>query len=426
MEFTEAEVAAFKSEYAKGATDVQFDLFLGECKARNLRPGAHLVFQLRNSKERDPDTGATQYVKKPYWITTIGALRLIALRTGQYGGSRPPEYIYLDEQGDPTLVSQIPLPSKQNRALPREPWAVRVSVKRKDFDEPITSIVRFDAVASTYKNSDKEIVLTDMWTKRGAEQNAKCTEADALRKAFPEELGSLYLSEELKVEEDAHPTAVTPASVVPLPPSVPKVDQTPAVGTDAPRPNENSLEGKPFTVKASGVLPAVAVEYHVTGVPATLPEHSGSVLVVKDAAKEKALAAVPDLKPASEIPPPEKKKGGRPKKESPVNGRDIASEGGITDADIANSGPAPETVDQTPVAEAFVEALDPTPTQEEMKGFTARVRTLTAKGIKSDYVKSRVLAVGGVEDTKQVTVRAWKQALDELEAPSPEKPLGEF
>ena len=32
----------------------------------------------------------------------------------------------------------------------------------------------------------------------------------------------------------------TPASVVPLPPAVPKVDQTPATGTDAPRPGEKT------------------------------------------------------------------------------------------------------------------------------------------------------------------------------------------
>ena len=407
MEFTEAELTAFRAEYAKGATDTQFDLFISECKARQLRPGVHLVFQLRNAKEYDPTLNASVFVKKAYWITTVSALRLIAQRTGEYLGQAPDEFVYLDSDGLPTIKSEFPLPTSKENPVPREPWVARAKVYRKGFIEPMVGMARFEAYAATRKDGT-QLVLTDMWAKRGSEQLQKCAEALALRKAYPEELGNLFIAEELRNEEEEKPIAVTPASVVPLPPSVPKVDQTPAVPTDAPRPNEG-----PKTV---------------TG---TLPAHSGSVLVVKDEAKEKALAAVPDLQPASALPPPEKKKCGPKPKESPVNGRDIASEGGITDADIANAGPAPEIVDQTEAAQQFVADLDPTPTQEEMKGFTARVRALTAKGKKSDDIKAHVLKVAGPPgqpetDTKKVTVGAWRRALDELEAPQPEKPLGEF
>ena len=226
LEFTPEELVAIRSEYCKGSTDLQFSLFISECKARSLRPGSQVVFQLRNAKEWDADTGASRFVKKPYGITTIGALRLVAIRTGQYAGSTPPEYIYLDDNGEPSIVSLIPLPNKEHKNLPREPWAVRMSIKRKDFDEPITSIVRFDSVAATQKR-DNSIVLTDIWQRRGPEQNAKCCEADALRKAFPEEMGGfLYLSEEIKNEVEEHtPAAVTPAVAVPLPPPVPAVNQ---------------------------------------------------------------------------------------------------------------------------------------------------------------------------------------------------------
>ena len=78
LDFNEKELAAIRSEYCKGATDSQFELFISECRARNLRPGQHLVFQLRNAKEYDPAIGASVFVKKPYWITTISALLLIA------------------------------------------------------------------------------------------------------------------------------------------------------------------------------------------------------------------------------------------------------------------------------------------------------------------------------------------------------------
>lgn len=416
IEFTEAELAAFRSEYAKGSTEAQFDLFISECKARNLRPGLHLVFQLRNSKEWDPTVGASVFVKKPYWITTIAALRLIAQRTGEYLGQAPDEFVYLDSEGMPTIKSEIPLPVSKTDSSPREPWVARAKVYRKGFTEPMIGMARFEAYAATRKDGT-QLVLTDMWAKRGSEQLQKCAEALAFRRSFPEETSNLFISEEIKHEEET-PTPVTPASVVPLPPRVPKVDQTPAVGTDAPRPNEGSnLKLTSATTSSNATL----VEYHVDTVPATLPEHSGNVLVVKETAKEKALAAVPDLKPAAELPPPEKKKRGPKPKESPVNGRDVASESGITEADIASAGqPAPEIVDEAPAAQEFVASLDPTPTQEEMKGFTARVRALTAKGKKSEDIKDHVLKVGGPPgqpetDTKKVTVRAWKQALEELE-----------
>jgi hypothetical protein len=387
LQFTEEELKAFRAEYAKGASDTQFNLFISECIARNLRPGSHLVFQLRNSKEWDPVVGASVFVKKPYWITTIGALRLIALRTGQYGGSTPPQYIYLDDSGDPTIISEIPLPNKQNKQLPREPWAVRVSVKRKDFDEPITSVVRFDSVAATQKRGE-EIVLTDMWTKRGDAQNAKCSEADALRKAFPEELGSLYLSEEIKNEtpEEEKIAAVTPASVVSMPVSAPAVDQTPATPTDAPRPNESP---KPDPVAIEAVK-----------------------------------AAVPDLKPASEIPAP-KKRGPKPK-ENPVSQANPVNGHGITDEDIASAGTPPPEVNQEELkkeVEEFTAGIDPTPTKEEQAGFTARVRALTSAGAASVDLKNFIL--NGKTDVKQLTVRDWRTALETLESAQKEGKLKE-
>ena len=404
MEFTENEIAAFRAEYGRGATDSQWELYISDCKARRLRPGVHTVLQIRNAKEWDPDTGSSRYVKKPYWITTIGALRLIALRTGQYDGSTSPEYIYLDEKNEPTIISQIPLPDKTNKSLPREPWAVRVSVRRKDFSDPITSIVRFDSVAATQKRGES-IVLTDMWVKRGDAQNAKCSEADALRKAFPEELGSLYLSEEIKNEEET-PTAVTPASVVPLPPTAPPVSQVPATPTQTPRPNEVE---KTWEKVEGGVI-------------------TESEMISSEKRVQAALAAVPDLKPASELPPPEKKKGGRPKKENPVNGP-APVPGDITDEDIANAGqprPVVDEVAEKAAAEAFVADLDPTPTKEEKDGFVARIRALTAKGAKGKEIQARILELSGVTDHNLAPVRHWKQVLEEFETKPPSKELGTF
>lgn len=50
----------------------------------------------------------------------------------------------------------------------------------------------------TYAVAGKSEVPNDMWAKRPYGQADKCVEAAALRKAFPEELGSTYVAEEME------------------------------------------------------------------------------------------------------------------------------------------------------------------------------------------------------------------------------------
>jgi len=420
LEFSERELAAIRSEFCPGFTDDQFEVALAFCKVRNLLPGKHVVFQKRVSKEWDESANAKVPVTKIIFITTIDASRLIAQRTGKYAGQAPEEYIYLSEEGTPSVVSTIPLPQLPLKpgtsALPREPWAVRTNVFHKDFPQPVTSVARFDAYASTYKSANGP-VLNEMWARRGPEQLAKCSEMLSLRKAFPEELGSLYIAEEFKVEAEETPTTpVTPSVAVPALPSAPKVNQQPAVPTDAPRPGEQGAEAL-GTVRGHNPQEA-KTEFHVTEVPATLPAHSGDTLKVvpKEEAKEAAIKAVPDLKPASELPAPTKKKGGRPAKakEAPAE-----VPGQITNADIPtaeNPLPPVEVPEDPKVGQDFVASLDPTPTKEEQGGFTARVRALAAAGALNADLKNYILNVGKKADPKQLTVRDWNLALEQLEA----------
>lgn len=392
LKFTEAERTAIRAEICKGATDSQFELFISEAEARELRPGPHLIFQLRNAKEYDTTLGASIFVKKAYWITTIAALRLIAQRTGQYLGQGAEEYVYLDAGGSPTLKSDIPLPSLINKQIPQEPWVARAKVYRRGFTEPMIGMARFEAYAATVKRNDNgktEYVLTDVWSKRGPEQLFKCAEALALRKAFPEELGSLYIAEELR-EESPETVQPTPVTVTPEPVAVPKVNQTPAEPTTAPRPGE--------TINA---VPQTATAVVTTG-GAGLETKTETVKV--------------------ELPEAKKKRG--PKAKSPVNG----PEQGITEEDIASAGtPAPvgPTEEDKAAAEEFVAGLDPTPTKEEMGGFGARVRALVAAGAANVEIKDYILQYGGKTETKDLTVRDWTGSLEQLETAHKENRLKE-
>jgi hypothetical protein len=409
LELTDAQWGSFAAEFCKGFTKEQQDVCRTFCQIRGLLPGKHVVFNLRQSSEWDEAVRAKVKISKIIFITTIDASRLIAERTKVYNGQAPEQYIYLDADGSPSLVSEIPLPQLPLKpgqsALPREPWAVRTTVYRKDFSQPVSSIARFDAYASTYFDKEKnEVRLNDMWTRRGPEQLAKCSEMLSLRKAFPEELGGLYIAEEFKVENEEPATPASPTVAVSPPPPVPAVNQTPAVGTETARPGE------------------AKTVYQVNEVPATLPAHSGDTLKVvpKETAKDKALAAVPDLKPASELPLPEKKKRGPKPKTSPNNGQ---VPGSITDADIPKPGevlPEASVPDQQAATE-FVETLDPTPNPEEKKAFADRVRALREKGAASDQLKNYILNVGKKSEIKDLTVGNWTQALGELEGLDVEK-----
>lgn len=239
LEFTPEELSAIREEYAKGATDAQFLNFITECRERNLRPGAHVVLQIRNSSEWDPVLKAKVNVKKAIKITTIDAFRLISDRTNLYEGMGEAEFYYLDENNAPSVMSKIPLPDPKNPAFPREPWAACVPIYRKGFREPVRIMARFDAYAVTTKR-DNEVVLSDQWGRRGPEMLVKCCECISRRVAFPEELGSIYIQEEFDKEDASKISEIpsTPVVVVPVPrvAVVPSVDHTPAQPTNAARP----------------------------------------------------------------------------------------------------------------------------------------------------------------------------------------------
>lgn len=258
IEFTQQELSAFKEELFKGFTDAQFDLAIEECRRRNLVPGQHIWFQLRTVKEWDPELRVSNTTKKVTRITTIDAFRLISQRTGEYEGQGEAEFIYLDENRQPTIVSKIPLPHPELDNTPREPWAVCVPIYRRGFKEPVRVVARFDAYAVTRKDNNK-VVLTDMWLRRGPEQLAKCGEAAGRRVAFPEELGSMYLSEEFQKEDSENKPTAEPTPVVEAPKAavVPQVNNEPAKPTEAARPGEEEkTERKPRTPKKPSVSDA--------------------------------------------------------------------------------------------------------------------------------------------------------------------------
>ena len=279
--YTDAELKAMKNQYAKEASPEQFELWIAECRNRGLVPVKDVVLQIRATKEWNPDTRQKEFTKKAVHITTIQALRKLAERTGKYAGQLPSIWIYLDGSGN-RVESDIPLPESNGSVKPRVPWAAKASVLRKGFDQPVVVPARFEAYAQ-YFSADNTKQLNSTWANRGPEQLEKCAEALALRKAFPEELGGLYLQEEFTDEETVAATA-QPSTGNGV--NVPSLPQPPVVGKlpeEPKKPGRKKKESVPDAGKPwGGEFKAKTAT--TPGSPVTIPQAEPNIhgVVIED------------------------------------------------------------------------------------------------------------------------------------------------
>lgn len=247
IKFTDEQKRLYRAALAPQATAEQWDYFITECERRALIPGVHVVFQLRTAEEFNPALQRKVTVQKVTLITTINALRLIAERSGKFEGYGRFTYFYSDDEGNPTVKSEIP--------LGKVPHVVGVELYRAGWRNPVFSTARYDACVSL--KSDK--TPTAMWYKRGEEQLAKCAEANGLRMVAPEECGGLYIEEEMPQHNNAAADAESVKGganfVAKLAPEVPISIPTPTV---APAVNQAPAPVAPENTASTPVRPVDA------------------------------------------------------------------------------------------------------------------------------------------------------------------------
>lgn len=199
---------------------------LSYCRARNLdiyKKPVHVVPMWSSALGRMVET---------VW-PGIAEIRTTAARTGEYAGIDEVQFGPMIER---TFTGQT---GGGNRA------------------ETITKTVRFPEWASvivyrwvkgqkaafhtkifweeTYASVGKSDVPNDMWARRPRGQFDKCVEAAALRKAFPEEVGSMYAAEEMEgrvIDHEAGQKAAPQPPKPPSPPAPPSDPETIAIDAD--------------------------------------------------------------------------------------------------------------------------------------------------------------------------------------------------
>lgn len=115
----------------------------------------------------------------------IGLYRIQAARTGQYAGISEPEY-------GPPVTAKL---SGVDVTYPE--WC-RVTVKRQMSNGLVAEYTANERWLENYATASKDTAAPNaMWKRRAYAQLAKCAEAQALRKAFPE-VGSAPTADEME------------------------------------------------------------------------------------------------------------------------------------------------------------------------------------------------------------------------------------
>jgi phage recombination protein Bet len=171
--WTPEQTQLISSTIAPGCTPDELKLFAYACQRTGLDPFSRQIFAIKRGGKLGIQAG-------------IDGLRAIAERTGQLDGSETwwcgPDGLWQD-----AWLADKP------------PAAAKTIIYRKGSNHAFTGVARF----ADYNAGQ------GLWSKMPAAMIAKCSEALALRKAFPANLSGVYTTDEM---EQAEEVTVTPVA----------------------------------------------------------------------------------------------------------------------------------------------------------------------------------------------------------------------
>lgn len=218
-EHAEAIRSALKSSLYPGANDASIELVLSYCKAAGLDPltkPVHIVPMSVKTGAKDANGYDVKEMRDTI-MPGIGLYRINAARTGEYAGCSAPEFGPVQRLEYFKDVWEQGANGRRQKTVKKAelvyPEWCRMTVRRV----VAGTVVEFTAIEYWIENyaSTRDGAPNEMWAKRPFAQLAKCTEAQALRRAFPEAVGSQPTADEMEgkhlVDVEALPRIEPPA-----------------------------------------------------------------------------------------------------------------------------------------------------------------------------------------------------------------------
>lgn len=199
LKFNNEQLQLIKDSYAKGTSDAEFALFVRTAEHLRLDPFKRQICLISFW-----DSKLKKDVFQP--AITIDGQRSKAQDTGLYEGQTKPEWCGPDAVWVDVWLSNEP------------PAAARVGVYRTGFREAVYGVARFSSYAAR-RTDNGELIRN--WKSMPDVMIAKCAEAMALRKAFPDEMSGIYAPEEMEQANNNAPATKTPSTSRPKPTAMP-------------------------------------------------------------------------------------------------------------------------------------------------------------------------------------------------------------
>jgi phage recombination protein Bet len=201
-EFLSAEECSLlKRTLLKGFSEDEQESFVRICQRTRLDPFTKQIYATRRYSKVKDENGETRKVPTLVVVTSIQGLCVVAERTGHYDGC---EIFWSGKEADwrgEWLADEVP-------------EAAKCIVYHKRHSHPEIGIARWNSYAGqVYNYQTKKWELGDFWAKMPDYMIAKCSKAQALRGAFPDQLSGIYIREELEsdISEAEHETVAIPA-----------------------------------------------------------------------------------------------------------------------------------------------------------------------------------------------------------------------